>query len=67
MNQGRWTCELPGDATTPPTPQPQGNFSIIPDSSYTAIAGGRGTYLLLGKMLVMTRGRWSRSFRFGGK
>jgi hypothetical protein len=56
LGQGRWTCEIPGDATAPPTAQPEGNFSIIPDSSYTAVAGGRGTYLLLGKMLTMTRG-----------
>jgi hypothetical protein len=68
MNQGRWTCELPGDATTPPTPQPQGNFSIIPDSSYTAVSGGRGTYLLLGKILTMTGGPYAgqRFERVGG-
>ena len=59
LSQGRWTCELPGDATTPPTPQPEGNFSIIPDSSYTAVSGGRGIYLLLGKMLTMTRGPYA--------
>jgi hypothetical protein len=53
--QGRWTCELPGDATTPPVPQPQDNFSIVPDSSYIA-NGVRGTYLLLSKKLTMTSG-----------
>jgi hypothetical protein len=53
--QGRWTCELPGDATMPPTPQPEHNFSLVPDSSY--IAGGvRGTYLLLGTTFTMTSG-----------
>ena len=59
VSQGRWTCELPGDAATPPTPRPEGNFSIVPDSSYIAIAGGRGTYLLLGKMLTMTAGPYA--------
>lgn len=53
--QGRWTCELPGDATTPPTPQPEHNFSIVPDSSYV-VGGVRGTYLLLGKKFTMTSG-----------
>jgi hypothetical protein len=53
--QGRWTCELPGDATTPPVPQPEHNFSIVPDSSYL-VGGVRGTYLLLGKSLTMTSG-----------
>ncbi len=53
--QGRWTCELPGDATTPPTPRPENNFSIVPDSSYLA-NGVRGTYLLLGKRFTMTSG-----------
>ena len=53
--QGRWTCELPGDATTPPVPQPQDDFSIVPDSSYIA-NGARGTYLLLSRKLTMTSG-----------
>ena len=53
--QGRWTCELPGDATTPPVPQPENNFSIVPDSSYLA-GGVRGTYLLLGRTFTMTSG-----------
>lgn len=53
--QGRWTCELPGDATTPPTPQPEHNFSIVPDSSYV-VGGVRGTYLLLGNKFTMTSG-----------
>lgn len=53
--QGRWTCELPGDATTPPVPQPEHNFSIVPDSSYV-VNGERGTYLLLGKKFTMTSG-----------
>lgn len=53
--QGRWACELPGDATTPPVPQPDSNFSIVPDSSYI-VGGVRGTYLLLGKRFTMTSG-----------
>jgi len=56
ISQGRWTCELPGDASTPPTPQPAGNFSIVPDSSYIAASGGRGAYLLLGNRFTMTSG-----------
>lgn len=55
ISQGRWTCELPGDATTPPTPQPENNFNIVPDSSYL-VNGVRGTYLLLGNKLTMTSG-----------
>jgi hypothetical protein len=55
VSQGRWTCELPGDATTPPVPQPENNFSIVPDSSYVA-GGARGTYLLLGNTFTMTSG-----------
>lgn len=54
-SQGRWTCELPGDASTPPVPQPQNNFSIIPDSSYL-VGRTRGTYLLLGDKFTMTSG-----------
>jgi hypothetical protein len=68
VSLGRWTCELPGDATTPPTPQPQGNFSIVPDSSYIAASGGRGTYLLLGKTFTMTTGPFAgqRFAKVGG-
>ncbi len=58
--QGRWTCELPGDATTPPTAQPDYNFSIVPDSSYVA-DGTRGTYLLLGNRFTMTSGPFAGS------
>jgi hypothetical protein len=55
VSQGRWTCELPGDATTPPTPRPENNFSVVPDSSYL-VGGVRGTYLLLGNKFTMTSG-----------
>lgn len=69
ISQGRWTCELPGDAATPPTPQPAGNFSIVPDSSYIAASGGRGTYLLLGKTFTMTSGPFTgqRFEKVGGE
>lgn len=53
--QGRWACELPGDATTPPVPQPENDFSVVPDSSYV-VHGERGTYLLLGNRFTMTSG-----------
>ena len=68
MSQGRRTCELPGDAVTPPTPQPEGNFSIVPDSSYIATTGGRGAYLLLGTMFTMTSGPFAgqRFVKVGG-
>ena len=56
--QGRWTCELPGDATTPPVPQPEHNFSIVPDSSYV-VGGVRCTYLLLGNKFTMTSGAFA--------
>lgn len=55
MSQGRYACELPGDATTPPVPQPENNFSIVPDSSYL-VGGAQGTYLLLGNKVTMTSG-----------
>jgi hypothetical protein len=55
VSQGRWIFELPGDATTPPTPQPAENFNIVPDSSYV-VSGQRGTYLLLGNKFTMTSG-----------
>lgn len=53
---GRWTCELPGDAVTDPTPRPDESFTAVPDSSYETTHGGRGSYLLLGKRLTMTSG-----------
>lgn len=56
MFTGKWRCELPGDATTPPTPQPALDFQIVPDSSYRMADGGEGTYLLLGDKVTMTSG-----------
>ncbi len=55
VSQGRWSCELPGDAITPPVPQPESDFSIVPDSSYV-VGGVRGTYLLLSNTFTMTSG-----------
>lgn len=68
VGQGRWACELPGDATTPPSPQPEGNFNIVPDSSYAVASGERGAYLLLGNTLTMTSGPFAgrRFVRSGG-
>lgn len=68
VSQGRWTCELPGDATAAPTPQPEGNFSIVPDSSYIAASGGRGAYLLLDNKFTMTTGPFAgrRFLKVGG-
>lgn len=53
---GQWFCEFPGDATTPALARPDESFSAIPDSSYVAPDGRRGTYLLLGDRLTMTSG-----------
>lgn len=53
---GLWFCELPGDAASPALARPDENFSAIPDSSYVAPDGRRGTYLLLGDRLTMTSG-----------
>ncbi len=53
--QGRWACELPGDATSPPIRQPDNDFSIVPDSSYV-VGTVRGTYVLLGTIFTMTSG-----------
>lgn len=53
---GTWFCELPGDAISDPTPQPDETFSAVPDSSYRTPDGRPGTYLLLDDLLVMTSG-----------
>ena len=55
--QGRWTCELPGDATTPPLPQPDNNFSIVPDSSYV-VGGVRGERCGVFWSAVATANEW---------
>lgn len=56
LAQGPWTCETPGDALALPVPLPALSFRIVPDSSYLAPDGTRGTYLLLGDVLRMTSG-----------
>ncbi len=56
LPQGRYLCELPGDATGPASiPVPSAWFDIVNASSYRA-EGGAGTYLLTEKTVVFTRG-----------
>jgi hypothetical protein len=59
LSAGRWACELPGDAVTPPVRQPAEDFEIIPDSSYRIADAQRGTYLRLGSRFTMTSGPFS--------
>ena len=59
LNMGRWACELPGDAVTPPVRQPAEDFEIVPDSSYRIADMRRGTYLRLGSSFTMTSGPFS--------
>jgi hypothetical protein len=59
LSTGRWTCELPGDAVTPPVRQPAEDFEIVPDSSYRTPDAGQGTYLRLGSSFTMTSGPFS--------
>ncbi len=56
LSTGRWTCELPGDAASPPVRQPAEDFEIVPDSSYRIADARRGTYLRLGSNFTMTSG-----------
>lgn len=53
---GTYRCELPGDALGPiGRPQVEDDFTVVTASTYRA--GGRlGSYLLVGKHLVMTTG-----------
>lgn len=61
--QGPWTCERPGDAAQRPTPLPEDNFRIAPDSSYY-VGAASGNYLRLGDRLTMTSGPFAgRSYR----
>jgi hypothetical protein len=56
LEQGRYTCELPGDATGPVGLHvPEADFTVISASSYRA-KGTLGSYLLTGDRLVMTNG-----------
>lgn len=59
LTQGEWTCELPGDATAMPVAKPELGFRIVPDSSYLAPDGSRGSYLLLADRLTLTSGAFS--------
>ena len=56
LPQGRYLCELPGDAAGPASrPIDKAWFDVTNGSSYAA-ATGRGTYLLTGDDVVFTRG-----------
>lgn len=56
LEQGRYTCELPGDATGPAGRHvPEADFTVVSASSYRA-SGRLGSYLLTGDDLVMTSG-----------
>jgi hypothetical protein len=59
LTQGDWTCETPGDATVMPVAKPDLGFRIVPDSSYIAPDGSRGSYLLLADRLTLTSGLFS--------
>lgn len=56
LEQGRYSCELPGDAAGPAgIHQPAEDFTVISASSYRA-NGTLGSYLLTGDSVVMTNG-----------
>ncbi|MFM6830173.1 MAG: hypothetical protein ACKOVA_07580 [Novosphingobium sp.] len=59
LPQGSWTCEIPGDATVMPVAKPEASFAIVPDSSYVAPDGSRGSYLLLAESVTLTSGVFS--------
>lgn len=59
LQQGSWTCEVPGDASVMPIAKPEASFAIVPDSSYVAPDGTRGSYLLLADELTMTSGTFN--------
>jgi hypothetical protein len=57
LPQGRYTCELPGNAGGPVrVPAAEFDFTIILGSSYRA-NGERGSYLLTGDVVQMTGGK----------
>jgi hypothetical protein len=57
LPQGRYTCELPGDASGPVRVAAHDfDFSVIHGSSYRAGAS-RGSYLLTGDLVTMTGGK----------
>ncbi len=56
LQLGSYVCETPGDATGPAGQRvPAQDFTIINASSY-ATGSGRGSYLLTGKIVVVTSG-----------
>lgn len=56
LEQGRYTCELPGDATAAAGRHvPDADFTVISASNYRH-NGRLGSYLLTGDRLVMTNG-----------
>lgn len=56
MPQGRYVCELSGDAAGPASIQIESeHFTVVAASSYRA-QGKRGSYLLTGDEVVMTSG-----------
>lgn len=56
LQQGTWTCEVPGDANVAPVARPEESFRVVPDSNYVAPDGNRGSYLLLADRLTLTSG-----------
>lgn len=57
LAQGKYACELPGDAGGPiRRPAAEFDFTIIHGSSYRA-GGLRGSYLLTGDVVTMTGGK----------
>ena len=68
LQQGAWTCEKPGSAEALPVEVPELNFTTIPDSSYIAPDGGRGSYLRLADRLTLTSGPFAgRRFVMDGE
>lgn len=56
IEQGRYVCELPGDAAgAAGIPQPDESFTITSASRYTS-PQGEGTYLRRGDRVTMTSG-----------
>lgn len=64
LEQGRYACALPGDATGPALrSMGEHDFTVTLGSSYSSAAGD-GTYLLAGDLLTFTRGPFKdESFR----
>ncbi|MGE8131991.1 MULTISPECIES: hypothetical protein [Novosphingobium] len=68
LPKGGWTCEVPGDAAVLPVEKPELGFKTIPDSSYIAPDGSRGTYLRLADRVTITSGVFAgRRFQMDGE